>query len=196
MPTGVIFVISAPSGAGKSTIIEKIRPLFPDMLYSISYTTRPRRNGEIDGVHYHFVTEERFRKMIEADCFLEWKEVHGNLYGTHAHPVIEAFESGKRMILDIDVEGAKEVFKNIHNVVGIFILPPDMDTLEKRLRLRGTDSEETIRLRIAKAPNEIGAAHLFTHRVVNDDLDTAVRGVASILRKESDADAPTEAQMP
>lgn len=186
MPTGVLFVISAPSGAGKSTLIEKIRPIFPDMLYSISYTTRPPRNGEVDGIHYHFVSEEDFRKMVQVDCFLEWKEVHGHLYGTHAHPVIEACESGKRMILDIDVEGAKEVFKSIRKSVGIFILPPDMKTLEKRLRLRGTDSEETIQLRIANAAGEMHAAPAFTYSVVNDDLDRAVEELASIIRKESD----------
>lgn len=186
MSTGVIFVISAPSGAGKSTLIERIRPIFPDMLYSVSYTTRPPRNGEVDGVHYHFVSEDRFRKMVEADCFLEWKEVHAHLYGTYAHPIIEAFESGRRMILDIDVEGAKEVFRNIRNAVGIFIQPPDMEALEKRLRLRGTDSEETIQLRIANAKREMRSASVFKHTLVNDDLDRAVEQLASIIRTESE----------
>ncbi len=186
MPTGVIFVISAPSGAGKSTLIDRIRPLFPDMLYSISYTTRAPRNGEVNGVHYHFVSEDQFRKMIEVDYFLEWKQVHGNLYGTHAHPIIEAFESGRRMILDIDVEGAKEVFKNIRKAVGIFIRPPDMETLEKRLRLRATESEETIRLRIAHAVEEMRSASIFKHTLVNDDLERAVQELASIIRAESE----------
>lgn len=185
MGKGLLFVLSAPSGAGKSTLIDRIRPLFPEMLYSISCTTRPPRQDERDGVHYYFLKEAQFRKMIREGKFLEWKEVHGRLYGTPAQPVAVALNSGKHMILDIDVEGAKEVFRKLPAAVGIFVSAPDTETLEDRLRLRGTDSEKSIRTRMVNALTEMESAPQFRHRIINDDLETAVRELASIVRQET-----------
>jgi len=189
MARGVLFVISAPSGAGKSTIIDRIRPMFPDMLYSISCTTRAPRNGEQDGVHYFFVEENRFRRMIADSEFLEWKEVHANLYGTPAWPVRNALEAGRRMVLDIDVKGAREVFEKVADSVGIFINAPSMEVLEQRLRLRGTDSDESIRIRLANAVQEMEMGRDFRYQIVNDDLDAAVEELASIIKRESEGDS-------
>lgn len=185
MRKGTLFIISAPSGAGKSTLIDIIRPMFPDMLYSVSCTTRPMRKGEVEGKDYYFVTKDKFQRMIEAGEFIEWKHVHGAKYGTPAGPVRKAIETGQSMILDIDVEGAKEVFSAFPDSVGIFISAPDMTTLEKRLRLRGTDSEESIATRLANARRETEMASIFRYRIVNDDLEKAVSDLASVIRGES-----------
>jgi len=186
MAKEVLFIISAPSGAGKSTLIDKIRPMFPDMLYSVSCTTRARRGGEKEGVHYYFMDRDRFSNMAANGEFLEWKEVHGNLYGTPAAPVKQALASGRRMILDIDVQGAQEVFAKVTECVVIFIAAPDMKTLKERLRRRGTDSEESIRIRLENAEQEIRLAHLFSHLIINDDLDRSVAELAAIIEKESE----------
>ncbi len=185
MATGKLFVISAPSGAGKSTLISRIRPMFPDMLYSISCTTRTPRKGETDGVDYYFITRDKFASMVEQDDFLEWKEVHGNLYGTPARPVRDALSKGLRMILDIDVQGAKEVFAKVLDAVGIFISAPGEDVLEFRLRRRGTDTDESIRTRLFNAGREMEMTGLFRYHVVNDDLTQAVSELASIISRES-----------
>lgn len=185
MGKGLLFVLSAPSGAGKSTLIERIRPLFPDMLYSVSCTTRHPRAGEVDGVHYCFLGPEQFRRMIDEHEFLEWKEVHGNLYGTPAGPVREAVGQGRRMILDIDVQGAAEVFKNFPAAIGIFINAPTIEILEQRLRSRGTDSEDSIRVRLGNAEREMKDAEMFRYVVINDDLEAATQRIASIVRRES-----------
>ena len=184
MKKGTLFIISAPSGAGKSTLIDIIRPMFPDMLYSVSCATRPMRKGEIEGEDYYFVTKDEFQRMIEAGEFIEWKTVHGAMYGTPAGPVRKAIETGQSMILDIDVEGAKEVFRAFPDSVGIFINAPDMTTLEKRLRLRGTESEESIATRLANARRETEMAGIFRYQIINDDLEKAVSDLASIIRGE------------
>jgi guanylate kinase len=185
MKKGMLFVISAPSGAGKSTLIKMIRPMFPDMLYSVSCATRAKRKGEIEGKDYYFVTRGKFQKMIEDGEFIEWKLVHGAMYGTPARPVRKAIETGQSMILDIDVEGAKEVFRAFPDAVGIFVNAPDMITLEKRLRLRGTESEESIATRLANALRENEMASIFQYQIVNDDLEKAVSDLAAVIRKES-----------
>lgn len=181
-----LFVISAPSGAGKSTLIRHIKPFFPDMLYSISCATRPPRKGEIDSLSYYFISESKFKSMSKAGEFLEWKNVHGNMYGTPARPVLEALESGRRMIMDIDVEGAREVFIKIPLAVGIFINAPSLSILEKRLRDRKTDSVESIRIRMFNAHHEISMAHMFKYNMVNDQLKTAIKELVEIIRKESE----------
>ncbi|MGB6064431.1 MAG: guanylate kinase [Desulfomonilaceae bacterium] len=186
MGEGTLFVISAPSGAGKSTLVAKIRQMFPDMLYSVSCTSRPPRNGEREGVDYYFVDPDEFRAMIRRGEFLEWKEVHGNLYGTPAGPVNSALAAEQRIILDIDVEGAKEVFKRIPQAVGVFISAPDMSTLKQRLVQRGTDSKESVKIRLANAAHEMKQAGMFRHQIVNDDLEEAVKELAGIIRKESE----------
>jgi guanylate kinase len=185
MTTGKLFVISAPSGAGKSTLISKIRPMFPNMLYSISCTTRIPRRGETDAVDYYFISREKFEDMVGQDDFLEWKEVHGNLYGTPAGPVRQAISQGRRMILDIDVQGAQEVFAKIPDAAGIFISAVNLEVLERRLRMRGTDSEESIRTRLLNAEEEMKMVGMFKYHVVNDDLGKAVSELADIIRKEA-----------
>ncbi|MFH1116108.1 MAG: guanylate kinase [Pseudomonadota bacterium] len=184
MPNGKLFVISAPSGAGKSTLIEAVRPTFPDMLYSVSCTTRKPRENEKEGAHYYFLDAPRFDDMVRDGAFLEWKEVHGNRYGTPTEPVKSAIGSGRSMILDIDVQGALQVFAKIDESVGIFITVPDMAVLEERLRKRGSDSEESIRIRLGNARREIELGADYRYRIVNDDLDAAVKELAAVIRKE------------
>lgn len=185
MKKATLFVISAPSGAGKSTLVEALRRKFPDLRYSVSCTTRDPRPGETPGINYHFLTTDRFHEMVQMGGFVEWKKVHGNLYGTPVGPVREALQQGFSMVLDIDVEGAKEVFKTFPDSVGIFISAPDMTTLERRLRLRGSDSDESVQIRMRNARREMKLARMFRYHIVNDDLDTAVNDLVSILRKES-----------
>lgn len=185
MSKGTLFVISAPSGAGKTTLINAVRPLFPNILYSVSYTTRSPRPGEVEGVSYYFVKTDQFERMIKSDEFLEWKKVHGNYYGTPRGPVTRALATGKKMILDIDVQGAMDVFARVPGAVGIFITVPDLQVLEDRLRKRGTDSEETISLRLANATAEIEAAEKFDYTVVNNDLAQAVKEMTRIIAEAS-----------
>jgi len=185
MANGVLFVISAPSGAGKSTLIEHALPMFPGLRYSVSSTTRAPREGEQDGIDYHFLSKEEFSRIVEEGGFLEWKEVHGNFYGTPAEPVKQAMEAGRDMILDIDVEGAKEVFSRVDNSVGVFVEPPDMEELERRLCARGTESSESLCMRLTNAESEMKLGDLFTYRIVNDDMDAAVKELVSIIEKES-----------
>ncbi len=186
MARGVLFVVVAPSGAGKSTLIDRTRRVFPDVRYSVSCTTRPPREGESQGEHYHFLDRDEFAVMIEEGRFLEWKEVHGNLYGTPAEPIREALDAGARMILDIDVEGAKEVLSKVKRSVGIFINVHTLAVLEERIRSRGADSEESIRTRMINAGREIEQAGEFDYIVINHDLDKAVEELADIIRKESE----------
>jgi len=190
MGKGTLFVISAPSGAGKSTLIARIRQIFPQIRYSISCTSRPPRKGEAEAVDYYFVGTDKFRMMIQRNEFLEWKEVHGNLYGTPVAPVNECLASARRMILDIDVEGAKEVFKKVPGAVGIFITAPSMTVLEQRLRLRGTDSEGSIRTRMINAAREMEQAGMFKYQIINADLEEAVEELAGIISKESEQSIP------
>ncbi len=185
MKKPTLFVISAPSGAGKSTLVDALRRRFPDLRYSISCTTRAPRAGEIHGIHYHFLTKDRFDELAQSGGFIEWKEVHGNMYGTPAGPVREALQQGASMILDIDVQGAGEVFKAIPDAVGIFISAPDMSTLEQRLRQRGSDSEESIKIRLRNAQREMELARLFRYHIVNDNLETTINDLAEIIRNES-----------
>ncbi len=181
-----LFVISAPSGAGKSTLIKNISPFFPDMRYSISCATRSPRKGEIDSVSYYFISESKFKSMAKAGEFLEWKNVHGNLYGTPRKLVTDVLTSGGRMIMDIDVEGAKEVFAKIPQAVGIFIDAPSLEELESRLRKRKSDSEESIRVRMFNAHHETSMAYLFKYHVINDELQKAIDELVHIIRKESE----------
>lgn len=185
MSRGTLFVISAPSGAGKSSLIGRLRAKFPDMLYSVSCTTRSPRPDEREGESYYFLSRDQFRTMANNNGFLEWKEVHRNLYGTPRSPVLEAMEHGRRMVLDIDVQGALEVFSNITGTVGIFVSAPNMDVLAMRLRSRATESEENIRLRLENAENEMYYAGRFDYHIVNDDLEEAALELETIIEKES-----------
>lgn len=183
-----LFVISAPSGAGKSTLIKKLSSIFPDIRHSVSCATRPPRKGEVDAVSYYFISESKFKSMAKAGEFLEWKNVHGNLYGTPERPVREILENGGRMIMDIDVEGAREVFRKIPEAVGIFVNAPSLAELERRLRKRKTDSDDSIRVRMLNAHHEISMAHFFKYNIVNDELERTVSDIAEIIRKESEID--------
>lgn len=185
MSRGKLFVISAPSGAGKSTLIAGILPLFPDMLYSVSCTTRSPRPGEKHGTSYFFLSEAQFKDMIEKDQFLEWKTVHGNFYGTPAPPVQQALREGRRMVLDIDVQGALEVFARIDDAVGIFVEAPNLETLQARLRLRSTETDESMKIRMKNAVSEMSYRDRFAYQIVNDDLNKAINELADVIRRES-----------
>ncbi|MHB8202757.1 MAG: guanylate kinase [Desulfomonilaceae bacterium] len=182
----VLFVLSAPSGAGKSTLIRRVRTTLPDLFYSISCTTRPPRKGEMEAVDYYFVEKTRFIEMIGNDGFLEWKEVHGAMYGTPVEPIRKALQNGRRCIMDIDVNGAMDVFRKIDEAIGIFIMPPDLRVLEQRLRLRCSDTEESIKIRLQNAKRELEFAALFHYKIVNADLLRATTELIEVIRRESE----------
>jgi guanylate kinase len=181
---GLLVVISAPSGTGKTTLTHMLLKEFPNMEFSVSYTTRPPRPGEVNGKDYFFVDRETFERMIEEGDFLEWAEVYGNLYGTSKSQVLKALNEGKDIILDIDTQGALQVKKNFPEAVLIFVLPPSLSELERRLRRRGTDDEETIERRLRVAREEIKRAPLYDYIVVNDVLEIAFENLKSIIRAE------------
>ena len=174
----------APSGGGKSTILKEILPTRKDIVYSVSYTTREPRGNERHGVDYFFITEEEFKKKISENRFLEYAEVHGKWYGTSKDFVQDNVDAGNHVIMDIDVQGAEKILKTGFEMVSVFLLPPDPAILEERLINRKTDSDEKIKLRLKNAHLEIAKAGQFQYLVINDDLDTAVRDVKSIIRAE------------
>jgi len=179
-----LFVISAPSGAGKTTLIRKVMARFSGISYSVSHTTRPPRPGEVHGKDYFFVTEETFKQMIEADAWLEWARVHAHFYGTSKAFVTEQLDAGRNLLLDIDVQGAGQIMDSGLDPVTVFIMPPSLDVLRQRLTSRGTDSADTIELRLANAEKEMALKHLYQYVVVNDDLDTAAGQLCAIFEKE------------
>ena len=177
---GVVLVLSGPSGAGKSSLINKISDDIGEFYFSISTTTRAIRDGEEEGVHYHFVSEEEFQKDIEDDHFLEHAVVHGNYYGTSLRPVKKALSEGKLVIFDIDVQGNSAVNNRLGDITtSVFITPPSLSELKKRLVNRSTDTEEVIDGRIKMAKREIQRVTEYDYIVVNDDLDLA----ADVLRQ-------------
>jgi len=178
---GKLFVISAPSGAGKTTLIKAVMPRFPRLNYSTSHTTRPPRAGEVHGKDYFFVAPEQFGELIEADEMLEWAEVHGNCYGTSKAFVMEKLAQGESILLDIDVQGARQVMASQLAMTSIFIMPPSLEVLEERLRARGTDSPEVIRERLDNAAGEMDRRFAYDHVVVNDVLEDAVETLCRIL---------------
>ncbi len=179
---GQLFVVSAPSGVGKTTIIRSILSRTPHLRFSISCTTRSPRTGEVDGQDYHFITRRRFQQGIAAGRFLEWAEVHGNYYGTDAEPIRNWMAEGVDVLLDIDVQGARQVRCTHPAARTIFILPPSMEALLERLRGRGTESEEQLARRMRAAQVELGQAPWYDYLVVNDRLEDAVEDFLSILR--------------
>ncbi|ABA88534.1 guanylate kinase [Syntrophotalea carbinolica DSM 2380] len=181
---GILFVISAPSGAGKTSLCRQIVDIFPDMRHSISFTTRPRRNGETDGVDYHFVTPEVFDTMVAEGAFAEWARVHGNCYGTALATLQEAREQGQDLLLDIDCQGAAQLKRNCPDDVFIFILPPSFEELERRLRGRNTDTAEVIARRLDNARREIRELVWYDYLIVNEDLPRAVEEFKSIILAE------------
>ncbi|MBF0292229.1 MAG: guanylate kinase [Nitrospinae bacterium] len=182
---GTLFVLSAPSGAGKSTVAEKTLATTPRLSRSISHTTRPIRKGEVEGVDYRFVARNEFEAMIERGEFIEWAEVHGNLYGTAYSNIDEiVFKRHDDLLLVIDVQGAASLRERGMERVTIFLAPPSMEELEKRLSGRGSDSEESVRVRLANADYEMAEMDKFDYTVINDDLSTAVDEVRSIIIAE------------
>ncbi len=182
---GILYIISAPSGAGKTSICRAILSLFPVLLQSISFTTREMRHGEREGRDYHFVSHKAFDKMVADGDFAEWAEVHGNRYGTARATLDQAREEGTDILLDIDYQGAEQLRSSGVNGVFIFILPPDMVELRKRLESRNTDDEKIIARRMNNAAGEIAEATRFDYLVVNDVLDQAVEKVRSIMTAET-----------
>jgi len=181
---GLLFVVSAPSGTGKTTVVERLVQVFPDLALSRSYTSRAMREGEKDGVDYNFITRERFEAMIADDAFLAWADVFGNLYGTAKADAERELATGRDLVLVIDVQGARQVRANGAHTVGIFVLPPSYDALEQRLRGRSKDSEEAIRKRLATARREIRAVAEYEYVIVNDELDACVDRLRAIVLAE------------
>jgi guanylate kinase len=181
---GSLFVISAPSGAGKTSLCKEVIDFFPSLRQSVSYTTRPMRPGEVDGIDYHFVTAEVFAAMVERGEFAEWAEVHGNRYGTALSTLAEAMTQGEDVLLDIDCQGAEQLRQTCRQAVFIFILPPSLDELMRRLQGRQTDSEEVIRRRLANARHEIAQVPLYDFVVINDQFATALEQLKAIIVAE------------
>jgi guanylate kinase len=182
---GVLFVLSSPSGAGKSTIARKLLAAEPELAMSVSATTRPMRPGEEDGRDYHFVDLERFREMVADNAFLEWAHVFGERYGTPRAPVDAMLASGKDVLFDIDWQGAQQLYQIAGgDVVRVFILPPSMEELHRRLTSRRTDSEEVIDRRMARAANEVSHWDGYDYVLVNDDVERCFAGVRTILAAE------------
>jgi guanylate kinase len=182
---GVLFALSSPSGAGKTTISKKMLASDPDIALSISATTRPMRPGEQDGVDYHFVDVETFKQMAADGEFLEWAHVFGHRYGTPRARVDELLDAGKDVLFDIDWQGAQQLYQEAGpDVVRVFVLPPTMDELERRLRARKTDSDEVIAARMARAANEISHWDGYDYVLINDQVDECYGEVMAILRAE------------
>ena len=181
---GQLFVISAPSGAGKSTIIKALRNRVANLEFSVSHTSRKPRSTEKDGIDYHFVDEQTFRMMIEQETFVEWAQVYQCLYGTSFSNLEELTASEIDVLLDLDCNGAKNVAKHFKNSVLIYLLPPSLELLEKRLKERKTDDENIIKMRMEKAANEIKNCMWFDYIVINDDLNKAIDKTRAIILSE------------
>lgn len=190
----LLIVISAPSGAGKSTLCDRLLAAHDDIAYSVSCTTRAPRGGEVDGVDYHFLTPEAFEQKVQAGAFLEHAQVHGNRYGTLKQTVRETLQRGGSLLMDIDVQGARQVRAAlatlpstdlmVQGFVDIFVHPPSLEELRRRLEGRGEDAAEVIERRLANAATELADANRYRYQLVNDDLERAQGELAAIIRKE------------
>jgi guanylate kinase len=178
---GLIMIISAPSGAGKTTLCRELLKRFPSMRESVSYTTRRPRTGEVHGEDYFFVSREEFQRMIAEDAFAEWAEVHGNLYGTALKTLEEARKNGVDLVLDIDCQGARKLKEQLEGGCYIFILPPSMDELRRRLENRSSDAPDVIERRIARAVEEIREARWYDYIIINDRLENAIEELGAIV---------------
>lgn len=179
--TGNIFIISAPSGTGKTTLCKELRRCYPDMGYSVSYTTRPPRKGEKDGVDYHFVSIGEFTAGISSGRWAEWAEVHGNYYGTSADAIRAVLSRNRDILLDIDVQGARQIVEKFPDSITLFIMPPSTEVLKQRLRNRRTESREVIDRRLSDAEKEMQERHRYRHVIVNDDLAEAVSNLLKVV---------------
>jgi guanylate kinase len=180
---GCLFIISAPSGGGKTTLSKALVDRFKDILYSVSYTTRPPRKGERNGVDYYFILKKDFKKRIESGHWAEWAEVHGNYYGTSAVFLEKGLASGSDILLDIDVQGTLQILENYPDSVTIFIMPPSLETLRKRLEMRRTESRETIKRRLLTAEKEMAQKDLYRYVIVNDRLSVSIEKLIAIIEK-------------
>lgn len=180
---GIPFLVAAPSGTGKTTVCRAVMERDDGLCFSVSHTTRKPREGERDGVDYTFVDASEFRRLVDAEAFVEHAEYAGNLYGTSWDALEGPIADGHDLLVEIEVRGAGQVRERREDVYFIFLLPPSMEELERRLRKRGTDSEEVIQKRLAEASNELAAADIFDFAVVNDDLETAVDAVLTVIRE-------------
>lgn len=187
MTRGNLFIISAPSGAGKTTLARGLNEALPNTAFSISHTTRPQRRNETHGVDYYFVSEQEFRDMVERGEFLEYARVFGNWYGTSKAAVRELMEQGKTVLLDIDWQGARKVRRAMPDCGSIFILPPSTEELENRLRNRGQDSEAVIQQRMELARDEMRHAEEYDFEIVNDDFERALQELCAIVSGERSA---------
>lgn len=181
---GILFILSAPSGAGKTTLINGLRSVYPEIKLSVSCTTRARRSREVNGRDYHFITARQFASMKDRGRFAEWAKVHDFLYGTPRQPLDRSIGSGSDMILDIDVQGARKIKRIYSQAVSVFLLPPSWRELQRRLVLRGTDGENIIRRRLANARREIQEIIKYDYYVVNRDVKGAVEALKSIVEAE------------
>lgn len=178
-----LFVVSGPSGVGKGTLVARVRKLRPDLGLTVSATTRRPRPGEVDGVAYHFLSDEEFSERVATGEFLEWAQVHDHRYGTLRSEVERLLGEGRSVVLEIDVQGGANVKRAFPDAVGIFIEPPSWEALEGRLRGRGTEDEATLRLRLDDARHELELASRYDVRIVNDDLEVAVRELADTIER-------------
>jgi guanylate kinase len=181
---GALFVVSGPSGAGKTTLVHRLLDAFPTLKFSVSATTRTPRAGEVDGKDYHFLTPEQFETKIAARAFLEHAHVYGNRYGTLAEPVHQSLAMGESILLEIDSQGATQVRAAMPEAVTVIVVPPSLEVLEQRLRARSTDTQETIARRLREADEQLASIGDFHYLVVNDDLDASSRTLAAIVVAE------------
>jgi len=182
----LLLVLSAPSGGGKTTIAKKLLQVRNDLGYSVSATTRAMRNGEKEGVDYHFLKRSEFERRRDAHEFLEWAEYGGQLYGTLKREIDGIFAEGHHAVLDIDIEGARQIRKNLSNSLQVFVLPPSAEVLMERLTRRNTENRELLRKRLTRASEELAAVAEYDYAIVNQDLDTAVAQVSAILDGKAD----------
>ncbi|MBQ7848246.1 MAG: guanylate kinase [Clostridia bacterium] len=193
---GMLLVISGPSGTGKGTIIEQLMKADDNLVFSVSATTRAPRPGEVDGVHYHFMSVGHYRELVAVGAFIEHAEVHGNLYGTLRREVDERLARGEDVVLDIDVQGALNVIGSGIECVSIFILPPSLKVLRERLTGRGTETPEQIERRLHNAIEEITHKDKYQYKVINDDLDVAVRTMQTIIEAQRHATVYYSVEVP
>lgn len=181
MNKGRVYIISGPSGSGKDSVMKKVFEKEPNLSFSISSITRQMRPGEVEGEKYNFISQERFLEMIENDELLEHNVFVGNYYGTPKAPVVQCVENGKDMLIEVDVNGAVQIRKKMPEAVSIFIMPPSLEVLQKRLTGRGTDSADIIEKRLNEALREIASAKDYDYIVINDDLETAADDFVAIM---------------
>ena len=178
---GRLFIVSGPSGTGKTTLCSAVLNRFPDMLYSVSYTTRKPRNGEQSGIDYYFIKKKDFKDKIEDGKWAEWAEVHGNYYGTSAEMLDKELDSGRDIILDIDVQGTIRLLERYSESVTIFVMPPSIEELKRRLKVRDTDSSEVISKRLENAKMEMAKKDLYLHVIINDQLPDAIEQLIAVI---------------